>query len=93
MSAWNGDRAFVRYKVREALYHCRALLWKVEGAFYMVLSPDLDLYCEELADTNPDVKEVLFVTAGAALPAALGGKQIYDFSPQLPPPSRTSRLP
>ena len=80
---WDGRRAFVRYRVREALFHCRALLWCVTDAHWMVLTPDHEMFMEEMAVTNGDLNDVVFCNGGDQMPPALAGRRVYDFDPPL----------
>ena len=44
-----GTRLMVKYNVPEKLVHCRMVLAHVAHAWYIILTPDGDIYCEDYA--------------------------------------------
>ena len=82
MQSWDGKTAYVQYKVREKLFHARAALHHVDGDRWIVMSPDFDLFAEDLI-AGPDIRAVFWKQPNVMIPAALAGVAVYDFNPAL----------
>lgn len=63
-----GDLAFLDYGEVPPCIHCRLIGPHLTGNLYMIVTPDLDIYEEELSDQNPDL---------AAFYPGLGGLGSY----------------
>ena len=78
-----GDLVYLDYGEQPALHHTRIVLSCVDEQthHYMILTPDHDIYCEMLHASNPDIVGIVFGPPDGAIPAALGGANIYGFRP------------
>ena len=63
----------------------RLLLYHVTGNWWVVTTPDGDVYEEELYAGNPDFTNFVYVGAGlgVALPVAIRAADIYMFGPMI----------
>ena len=72
-----GTYAYVAYGDDPALFHERLVLAWVNEGEYVVMSPDADVFIEQLDAANPDLVALRFGTTDRALPHGLGnGAQI-----------------
>lgn len=74
-----GQLVYVRYD--EPLWHARLLLAVVRDATWVILTPDLDMYAEELSSANLDIYGIRVGRADGALPLSLRGMPLYAFDP------------
>ena len=77
-----GDIAFVNYGEVPVLHHTRIILATVDEASsqYVILTPDHDIYSEQLDNNNPDVVGVVAGDPGGLIPPILAGQNIYGFA-------------
>lgn len=68
---------YVRYD--EPLWHCRLVLCHVKDAKWVVLSPDFDMFVEELTSTNSDLSGVQVGRHDGSPPASLAAAPLYTF--------------
>lgn len=62
--------------------HCRLILDHVEGAEYVIATPDMDVYAEVLdSATNDDIVQFWAGPATGALPPGVRGGSVYGFAP------------
>ena len=73
-----GHLAYVEYQGYPGVLHARLLLHHVTGDEWMILTPDRDLYHEELSNNNPDFSRFYHVADGG-LPPRIPRAQIYSF--------------
>ena len=82
----SGDLVAVNYgEVPPAggLWHVRLLLFHVTGNWWVIATPDLDVYEEELFAGNPDFVNFMYLGAGlgAPLPAGINAAHVHGFGP------------
>ena len=90
-----GDYAYMSYGERRAgraLYHQRFLAAHVEGAEWVVVTPDWDAYIEEITATIDGAVDVRLGGRDGALPAGLTQDMIYGFQGALPQGRRRAAL-
>jgi len=77
-----GAEALVRYDVAgEVVWHKRLLLAQVHQTEWIVVTPDWDLYAEELNPVlNDDVTSVRMLRPGGIIPPGVDPARIYDFA-------------
>lgn len=73
-----GTRVFVRYD--DDVWHERVVLAWVAGAEYIVLTPDGDVFIEQLDSANADLSGVRYAPTSGGVPAGLAGAQLYRFA-------------
>lgn len=79
MAAIN-QKTWLRYDVPgRIIYHARLPLVHDEGQTFAVLTPDDDVFCEELALSNPDLADVQHEVIPGVVPAPVVGRT-YDFA-------------
>ena len=66
-------------------WHARLILAEVGGDghlvdFYIVVTPDMDLYAEDLGTANPDIAAVRGRPAARSIPYGILAAQVYDFA-------------
>ena len=71
---WPGQRVFFHYNHWQGdIWHERLLLCQSHGSFWTIITPDNDIYCE-------DVDELMWCPARAGqAPRALAGRMLYRF--------------
>lgn len=74
-----GDHIVIRYEDPENLWHVRLLLSHVSAAIWVILTPDGDLYLEDLGSDNGDIRAWRVFTPGGPSPYGVPADQIYDF--------------
>lgn len=72
-----GSRVFVAYDGDEGLYHERLILGHVQAGEYMVMSPDADVYVEQLDRGNVDLVSIRAVGPDGLLPFGIGPDNSY----------------
>lgn len=59
------------------LYHERLVAEHVSGEQYIVITPDEDIYMEELSLLNPDLRSLRVKPSDAVLPGGIGAGEVY----------------
>ncbi|CAE8653829.1 unnamed protein product [Polarella glacialis] len=78
------DECLIAFNVGgPVLYHKRIIGGHIENTEYMVISPDLDVYGEDLV-VGVDVASVRFLAPGGGLPVGILAADVYDFDPLTP---------
>lgn len=80
MAMNGGEIAYLRYHGDPGVVHTRLIAGRVQDDEYMIITPDHDIYVEELAMHNPDLA-YLWRSPDGRVPRGLPGHQIYGFSP------------
>lgn len=78
-----GDVVFLNYGEIPVLHHTRIVLAAVDESThdYVIVTPDFDVYCEQLHGSNPDLVGITPGDPAGGVPAALAGGNIYGFAP------------
>ena len=76
-----GDRLLVFYE-GDVVWHCRLLLALVDQSNWIILTPDGDIYTEDVSDGNPDWSAWRVWPHGAGLPFGVDGNMVYNFNPE-----------
>eukprot|EP00974_Lingulodinium_polyedra_P106078 10268196-Lingulodinium_polyedra.AAC.1 len=84
MALQQGREVYVRY-AGHPLYHRRHLVARVEWATWVVLTPDFDLYLEELSLRNEDLADVRVIPEDGRPPVGLEGVEAYNLREPIPP--------
>ena len=66
----------------EIRYITRILLAWVQGSDYIVVTPDGDVYIEQIDATSPDLDALHLEALGGGRPFGLPGNHIYAFNPR-----------
>ena len=74
-----GDFAIIRYNVPEELWHVRLLLSHVHQGLWVILTPDGDLYMEELSEGNRDILGWRAFDPNGPAPYGIAPNQMYGF--------------
>ena len=79
-----GTYAFVQYNdpADNGLWHERLILGWVSGSEYIVMTPDGDVFIEQLDSANADLSGIRFSPSSGGLPAGLTGAPLYRFAAQ-----------
>lgn len=72
-----GSIVFVNYG--DAEYHERLIGGHVERDEYLVVTPDMDMYAEQLSGNNPDLFALRMGGAGGLLPFGIQAGDVYGF--------------
>ena len=77
-----GTEALVRYNVGgQVVWHKRLLLAQVHLTEWIVVTPDFDLFAEEMSvGLNADVVGIRLLTPGGGIPPGVDPARIYDFA-------------
>lgn len=75
-----GDRLLVFYD-QDVVWHCRLLLALVHQNLWIILTPDGDIYAEEVSDGNTDWSAWRVWPLGGGLPFGVDPNLIHDFNP------------
>lgn len=75
-----GTFACVCYDGAE-LYHERLIASSVSESHYVVVSPDHDLFLEQVDGNNSDLSGLRFGDESGSLPVGLAGREVYAFKP------------
>eukprot|EP00959_Pyramimonas_sp_CCMP1952_P183498 3836727-Pyramimonas_sp.AAC.1 len=73
-----GSSAFLCY-VGDDLYHERIILCWVSASEYVVVSPDLDIFIEQIDAANADLQGLRLGSSDGRLPFGMAGMQVYRF--------------
>lgn len=76
-----GSLAYINYGELPRTIHCRLLLSEVQGSEWIILTPDGDIYCEDLSQHNPDVVQIWLGPPNGSLPAGVSSRSVYGFRP------------
>ena len=79
-----GHLCLVNYGERPPVYHVRLLLAPTTLDNWVILTPDLDAYEEQMSPRNPDFTDFLYLGAHAHVPAHIPAPQVYGFGPMDP---------
>ena len=79
-----GGMALVNYGEPGPIWHCRALLAHAGGSEWAVLTPDHDVYIEELSSTNSDFTGFVYCGENGAVPPHINPAHVYGFDPLTP---------
>ena len=79
-----GDIAIVNYGERPTTWHMRVLLAHTSQDNWVVLTPDHDIYEEQMSGDNPDLTGFHHCGANGSLPARINPGNVYAFSPLTP---------
>lgn len=73
-----GRRVLVEYNVGgPRLYHERFVAEWVRDETYVVVTPDRDIYAEDLSISNPDIRTLKLKPSDRGLPAGVGAGEVY----------------
>ncbi|CAE7247208.1 unnamed protein product [Symbiodinium sp. CCMP2592] len=86
-----GSFVLVKYNVPEDLWHARLLLAPVSGSSWVILTPQADLYIEDLGNANTDISGWRAYDPSGPVPYGLLGHQIHRFR-VLPDAAAITRL-
>lgn len=75
-----GSRILVFYET-DVVWHTRYLLTQVDRDSWIILTPDGDIYCEEVSDGNADWVGWRVWPVGSPAPYGVEGNLIYGFNP------------
>ena len=92
MALRRGKKVLVCYADEPELWHARLLVEQVRGRTWVVATPDLDLYDEELDTAPGDIIGIRVVVVEGTLPVGIGGGQVYDFADGVPDAAQMRRL-
>jgi len=76
-----GDRILACYD-GEDLWHCRYLLSRVDRDSWIVVTPDADLFAEEISHGNLEWSAWRVWPVGSPVPFGVDGNLIYGFNPE-----------
>ena len=75
----NGRRAYLEYSAEPGLLHERIIAGHVQNDEYVVVTPDFDIFVEQVSAHNVDLDGCRIGPAGGGRPVGLGGAQVYGF--------------
>ena len=78
-----GGIALVNYGERPVCWHTRLLLAKTQGASWVVLNPDCEIYEEEMSPANPDSEGFYYSGLAGGIPGHIPPEQVYGFQPMM----------
>jgi hypothetical protein len=79
-----GHLALLNYDERPVCWHTRLLLAPVSGSSWLILTPDYDMYEEDLSLQNSDLVDFEYLGASANPPPRIPAGSIYGFAPMDP---------
>ena len=74
-----GDIALVNYGERPVTWHTRILMSHVCQDFWIILTPNMDYYEEQMSLSNTDYVDFRFLGAGAPIPPDINPMTVYGF--------------
>ena len=77
-----GQVVLVQYD--EALFHQRLVCGLVDQNEWVVCSPDMEFFVEQLDLQNADLAAIRFYPPGGGSPPGVGAGQVYGFVAQVP---------
>ena len=73
-----GKRVLVEYNVGgPRLYHERLVAEWIREELYVVVTPDRDIYAEDLSISNPDIRTLKMKPSDRGLPAGVAAGEVY----------------
>ena len=90
MSLEPGHYALLLYQ-GEQRFHARLLLHRLRGSEWIIVTPDYDVYVEDISAGNPDLDAVRVANVDGSAPIGLRDRDIYHFNP-MPDAARVRRL-
>lgn len=73
-----GKRVLVEYNVGgPRLYHERLVVEWIREELYVVVTPDRDVYAEDLSISNPDIRTLKMKPSDRGLPAGVAAGEVY----------------
>ena len=79
-----GQLCLVNYGERPKLFHVRILLAPTTVDNWVVLTPDMDTYEEQMSALNTDFTEFIYLGPNPTIPAHIPANQVYGFAPMSP---------
>ena len=79
-----GSVVYVDYGEQPQLVHTRLVVGFVEGSEHVVVTPDHDIFVEQLDHTNTDFVTFYGAVPGGGLPAGVAPGNVYAFAPITP---------
>ena len=79
-----GGIAFVDYGERPVVWHTRLLLAPTNSTCWVILTPDLDAYEEEMDIGNPDFQNFHYAGPTGVIPPHIDRRRVYSFAPLSP---------
>ena len=79
-----GQLCLVNYGEVPPLYHVRLLLAPTSVDCWMVLTPDMDSYEEQMSPRNTDLTDFIYLGSHAHIPRHIPANQVYGFAPMDP---------
>ena len=79
-----GHLCLLNYGEAPPLYHVRILLAPTSLDNWMVLTPDMDSFEEQMSPLNSDLTDFIYLGASTSIPAGIPPHQIYGFAPMDP---------
>lgn len=80
----SGHICFLDYDERPKVWHTRVLLSPTTADNWMVLTPDHDIYEEQMSLRNPDIIDFHYGGAGGSLAPHIDPHRVYAFQPMTP---------
>ncbi len=74
-----GGVALVDYGEIPQLWHTRLLLSQINGSNWVILTPDLDMYEEEMSLHNPDLNGFYYAGPAGGIPPHIPAGSVYGF--------------
>ena len=87
-----GIEVLVRYDDPSPEWHVRLLLSCVVETTWIVMSPDGDIFAEDISAGNPDLQGWRLRPADRSVPFGILANQIYDFHPRVMAPQLAQLL-
>ena len=75
-----GEIVYLRYHGDPGVIHTRLLVGQVQGDEWVIVTPDHDVYVEELARHNPDI-QYMWHSPDGRLARGVPRNQVYGFAP------------
>lgn len=76
-----GGIALVNYREVPRCWHTRLLLHPIATSRWVIATPDLDIYDEDLSDQNPDFVGFHYSGPGGQIPPHISARTVYGFAP------------
>lgn len=78
MRTWSGV-ALLDYGEIPQLWHTRLLLAQTNGSSWVILTPDMDMYEEEMSLHNPDLNGFYYAGLAGGIPPHIPAGSVYGF--------------
>jgi len=79
-----GGIVLLNYGEVPLTWHTRVLLHQVAGTLWVILTPDYDIYEEDINLANPDLVDLHYCGPQGAVPARIPVGSVYGFAPLTP---------